>query len=217
MNCCGPLHAEYNLSNSPANIMICNIILMQTWWSEMLKGLTSTSVWKNFSTSNWFTIRQFCTFKIICRGTKVICRGAVKRSENKLKIRDCQRHLIEDRLKNFSIQIFYTSTASTASDKYHVWSGVLDNSDLMMQLLTIISLSSNINMYVRSQLNMFLSSAGSTWRQAGSLPSARYPSMPRWWLMATWWYTWSLIMTVIYKFSILQWSFLGILSFLWAI
>ena len=79
----------------------------------MLKGLISTSVWKNFSTSNWFTIRQFCTFK-------VICRGAVKRSENKLKIRDCQRHL-EDHLKNFSIQIFYTSTASTASDKYHVW------------------------------------------------------------------------------------------------
>ena len=26
---------------------------------------------------------------------------------------------------------------------------------------------------------MFLSSAGSTWRQAGSLPSARYPSMAK--------------------------------------
>ena len=63
--------------------------------SEMLKGLTSTSVWTNFSTSNWFTIRQFCSFKIICR--------AVQRSENKLKIRDCQRHL-EDHLKNFNIQ-----------------------------------------------------------------------------------------------------------------
>ena len=59
---------------------------------------------------------------------------------------------------------------------------------------------------------MFFSSAGSTWRQAGSLPSPRYPSMPRWWLMATWWYTWSLIMTAIYKFSIVRWPFLGILS-----
>ena len=53
--------------------------------SEIPKGLTSTSVWKNFFTSTWITIRLFCSFKIICR--------AVQRSENKSKITDCQRHL----------------------------------------------------------------------------------------------------------------------------
>ena len=55
-------------------------------------------MWKNFSSSNWFTIRQFCCFKIICRDTKMIYR-----SDTKLKMRDYHRHL-EDHLKNFNIQ-----------------------------------------------------------------------------------------------------------------
>ena len=37
---------------------------------EIQKGLTSTSVWKNFSTSNGFTICQFHSFKIIYRSVQ---------------------------------------------------------------------------------------------------------------------------------------------------
>ena len=101
-----PIQSIHNISSDGPAQSSNTTVVMQNNKSEILKGLKSTSVWKNFSTSKRFKIRQFCSFKIICRGTNIIYRAV--QWENILKIRDCQRHL-EDLLKNFNIQTTFRS------------------------------------------------------------------------------------------------------------